>query len=220
MTVETDVSEADVLGIQNGQRAFFTTLGDADTRWETEVRQVLPTPEVLNDVVLYKALLDVDNPDGKLRSQMTAQVFFVTGSAKDAVLVPVTALQTIPNSNERRSGERGKLAGKPPAAGGGGFMNADAAVPAESQRADPRQEAFTSARKANPDATVASVQVVDSAGVPQPRLILTGLRTRTQAEVLFGLEPGETVVTGTVAATAPPVGSSGPGNRPPPFMGR
>ncbi|MBD3771774.1 MAG: efflux RND transporter periplasmic adaptor subunit, partial [Rhodobacterales bacterium] len=107
MTVETDVSEADVLRITKDQAAWFTTLGDSDYRWETKVRQVLPTPEVLNDVVLYKALLDVDNPDGKLRTEMTAQVFFVVGSSKDAVLVPITALQTTPqrSASTTSSGE-------------------------------------------------------------------------------------------------------------------
>ena len=47
MTVETDVSEADVLKVFQGQDAYFTTLGDSDTRWQTTVRQVLPTPEVV-----------------------------------------------------------------------------------------------------------------------------------------------------------------------------
>jgi macrolide-specific efflux system membrane fusion protein len=43
--------------------------------------------------VLYNALFDVPNPDGALMTQMTAQVFFVVAEAKDAVLVPFSAVQ-------------------------------------------------------------------------------------------------------------------------------
>jgi macrolide-specific efflux system membrane fusion protein len=36
-----------------------------------------------------------------------------------------------------------------------------------------------------------------------PRPVLVGLKTRTQAEILYGLEPGETVVTGTSQGAMP-----------------
>jgi macrolide-specific efflux system membrane fusion protein len=71
---------------------YFTTLGDQGKRWYGELRQINPTPEVLNNVVLYNALFDVPNADGTLMTQMTAQVFFVVAQAKDALLVPLTAL--------------------------------------------------------------------------------------------------------------------------------
>jgi len=71
---------------------YFTTLGDVRKRWYGELRQINPTPEVVNNVVLYNALLDVPNPDGALMTQMTAQVFFVVAEARDAVLVPLSAL--------------------------------------------------------------------------------------------------------------------------------
>jgi macrolide-specific efflux system membrane fusion protein len=203
MTVETDVSEADVLRISEGQSAWFTTLGDSEYRWQTKVRQVLPTPEVLNDVVLYKALLDVDNPDGKLRTEMTAQVFFVVGSAKDAVLVPVTALQAAPSRRPRA---------------------AEGAPGADTKRSapPPQTAGLKEAREANPDADVATVLVVSADGQPEPRMVLTGLRTRSQAEILFGLKAGETIVAGN-AGTAKLAQNTSKQNDPPPpppMMGR
>jgi macrolide-specific efflux system membrane fusion protein len=48
---------------------------------------------VVNNVVLYNALFDVPNPDGVLMTQMTTQVFFVAAEAKDAVLVPMSAVR-------------------------------------------------------------------------------------------------------------------------------
>jgi macrolide-specific efflux system membrane fusion protein len=92
MTVQTQVSEADVSRLRPGMPVYFTTLGDQGKRWYGELRQINPTPEVLNNVVLYNALFDVPNADGTLMTQMTAQVFFVVAQAKDALLVPLTAL--------------------------------------------------------------------------------------------------------------------------------
>jgi membrane fusion protein, macrolide-specific efflux system len=92
MTVQTQVSEADVSRLKLGMRVYFTTLGDPGKRWYGVLRQINPTPEIVNNVVLYNALFDVPNPERALMTQMTAQVFFVVAEAKDAVLVPLNAL--------------------------------------------------------------------------------------------------------------------------------
>ena len=93
MTVYTQVSEADVPKLRLGMDAYFTTLGNATRRYSGKLRQVLPTPTVVNNVVLYTALFDVGNPDRNLMPQMTAQVFFVLGAAHNVVIVPVAALK-------------------------------------------------------------------------------------------------------------------------------
>jgi macrolide-specific efflux system membrane fusion protein len=200
MTVETDVSEADVLRIEAGQDAYFTTLGDADRRWETRVRQVLPTPEVLNDVVLYKALLDVENPEGRLRSQMTAQVFFVTGSAENAVLVPIAALQDAPTGQPQRPA--GEAIARGERDRGARLMQAQASTAAEDQRGND-QARLRAARSLNPDAEPGLVMVLDDTGTANPQRVLVGLKTRTTAEIIYGLSPGQTVVTGNVSVARP-----------------
>lgn len=93
MTVEAEVAEADVGRIAKGMDVYFTTLGASNERWRSTVRQVRPTPEIENDVVLYTVLVDIDNPDGKLMKDMTTQVFFLLGEAQDAVTVPVGAVR-------------------------------------------------------------------------------------------------------------------------------
>jgi macrolide-specific efflux system membrane fusion protein len=93
MTVKAQVAEADVSKLKTGMPVYFTTLGMPDHKWRSTVRQILPTPETVNDVILYDALIDVDNSDKLLMTSMTAQVFFVLGEAKDALLVPVAALR-------------------------------------------------------------------------------------------------------------------------------
>ena len=102
MTVWAEVVEADVVRIAVGMPVHFSTLGMPDRTWEGTVRQVLPTPEVVNDVVLYKVLIDVANPDHLLMTEMSAQVFFVLGEAKDVLLVPLAALETVPYDESLR----------------------------------------------------------------------------------------------------------------------
>ncbi len=93
MTVKAQVAEADVSKLKPGMPVYFTTLGMPDRKWRSTVRQILPTPETINDVILYNALIDVENPDKALMTSMTAQVFFVLGEAENVPIVPVAALK-------------------------------------------------------------------------------------------------------------------------------
>ena len=95
MTVETDVSEADVNKLRPNMEVYFTTLGGGKRRWYGRLEQILPTPEIVNNVVLYTALFDVDNQDQALLNGMTAQVFFVTSAARDVLTIPVAALRNL-----------------------------------------------------------------------------------------------------------------------------
>ena len=92
MTVQGEVSEADVSKLISNMDVYFTTLGGGSRRWYGKLRQILPKPVVTNNVVLYTALFDVDNSDNALLSDMTAQIFFVTSAATNVVRVPVGAL--------------------------------------------------------------------------------------------------------------------------------
>lgn len=93
MTLRAEVSEADVQKIKRGMPVYFSTLGDNKTFYHSRVRQVLPTPTVLNDVVLYQVLIDVDNPKRTLMDAMTTQVFFVQAKEKNALSVPLAAVK-------------------------------------------------------------------------------------------------------------------------------
>lgn len=92
MTAKAEVAEADVMKLKVGVPMYFTTLGSGGRRWEGKVRQILPTPEEINDVVLYNVLVDVGNDDHVLLPGMTTQTFFVLASAEDVPLIPVSAL--------------------------------------------------------------------------------------------------------------------------------
>jgi len=92
MTVRAQVAEADVSRIKENMPAYFTTLGNNERRWPGKVRQVLPTPQIVNDVVLYDVLIDVKNESRKLMTGMTTQVFFIFGKAENALVIPAEVL--------------------------------------------------------------------------------------------------------------------------------
>jgi macrolide-specific efflux system membrane fusion protein len=91
MTIWAQVSEADIVRVRPGQAVHFTVLGDSP-HWKGRIRQVLPTPELINNVVFYDVLFDIPNPERVLKIQMTAQVFIVLAEAKSVLLVPVAAI--------------------------------------------------------------------------------------------------------------------------------
>jgi membrane fusion protein, macrolide-specific efflux system len=95
MTVKAQVSEADVGKLKPGMDAYFTLLGQPGKRYAGKLRQIQPTPDIQNNVVLYYALFDVPNPDGELMISMSAQVFFVESAARDVLLVPASAVRPV-----------------------------------------------------------------------------------------------------------------------------
>ncbi|EHQ51289.1 periplasmic component of efflux system [Ectothiorhodospira sp. PHS-1] len=175
MTVQTQVSEADISRLQPGMAVYFTTLGGGERRWYGSLERIEPTPTVTNNVVLYNALFNVPNPRHFLMTQMTAQVFFIESAARDTLLVPMSALT---------------LTG--PAAGRTGRPGMREARPGSGDEEPP----VVRARRG-------LVTVLKDDGRIEERVVEIGVSNRVQAQVLSGLEEGETVVLAGRAPTAP-----------------
>jgi macrolide-specific efflux system membrane fusion protein len=110
MTIKAQISEADITRVSQGQKAYFTIFSEPDKRYDATLRTVELAPESVmkddsisggssssgsgtsNASVYYNALLDVPNPDNRLRIAMTAQVSLLLGEAKNALLVPIQAV--------------------------------------------------------------------------------------------------------------------------------
>jgi len=109
MTVKAQISEADVTRVHAGQKVYFTTLGNSDHRYEATLRAVEPAPESLaaetpagsggaaggasqSAAVYYNGLLDIPNPDRTLRPSMTAEVHILLREARNALVIPSSAL--------------------------------------------------------------------------------------------------------------------------------
>ncbi|WP_227506011.1 efflux RND transporter periplasmic adaptor subunit [Marinobacter psychrophilus] len=92
MKVRAQVSEADVGRLAPGDKVYFTTLGEPGKQIYGQLDYIEPTPEVLNNVVLYNAFFSVPNEAGRLLPSMTAQVFFVVEQARDVLRVPAATV--------------------------------------------------------------------------------------------------------------------------------
>lgn len=106
MVVKIRISEADVWRTKAGQSAWFTIIGDPQTRYNAALEAVeYAPPSIANEpaqglskepakdsAIYYYGVLRVKNPDEKLRTKMTAQVRISIGRADDVVLVPWAAL--------------------------------------------------------------------------------------------------------------------------------
>ncbi|WP_318390028.1 macrolide transporter subunit MacA [Enterobacter sp.] len=92
MLVKAQVSEADVIHLKPGQKAWFTVLGDPLTRYEGTLKDILPTPEKVNDAIFYHARFEVPNPKGVLRLEMTAQVHIQLAGVSNVLTIPLAAL--------------------------------------------------------------------------------------------------------------------------------
>jgi membrane fusion protein, macrolide-specific efflux system len=197
MTVYTQVSEADVAKIRLGMDAYFTTLGSGNNRHTGKLRQILPTPTVTNNVVLYTALFDVANPNKQLMTQMTAQVFFVRAAAQNAVIVPVAALHYTPGAQAGGRAAQGPQQGAADQAGragrgGGGGGGRRGGRGAGGGGGDTE----TGLRP-----RAATVTVVKDDGSQETRDVMVGVTDRVNAQIISGLEEGEQVIAGQEIAT-------------------
>ena len=114
MTVRAEISEADVVKVKPGQKAYFTILGQPDHRYEATLESIEPAPESItsdssfsssnsstgssssssssSEAIYYNGIFHVPNPDGHLRTYMTAEVHIVLGKATNVVTIPSGAL--------------------------------------------------------------------------------------------------------------------------------
>ena len=95
MVIKAEISEADVVKVQPGQKVYFTILGEPDQRIEATLREIEPAPTSIADeatssgnAVYYNGLFEVPNPDHRLRIAMTASVTIVLAEARDVLTLP------------------------------------------------------------------------------------------------------------------------------------
>lgn len=205
MTIKAEISEADVMKVEEGQTVYFTTLGNNEKKIYAKLRQVEPAPNSINtdsntssssssSAVYYNALFDVPNEDGKLRIDMTAQVYIVLDEAKNVLTIPAAALQ----ASNRPQGKRAD-------------PNADQAKeqkPADTDQAKterPKRLELSAEEKSlieQGKASMSMVRVVQADGTAKPQPVLVGLNNRVTAQVIKGLKQGDKVVIADASDTS------------------
>ncbi len=96
MQVDTTVSEADIGGITEGEDAAFSVDAYPGEVFQGKVRQVRNAPINIQNVVTYDVVVEVDNPNFRLKPGMTANVSIIVAQRNDVLKIPNAALRFTP----------------------------------------------------------------------------------------------------------------------------
>jgi HlyD family secretion protein len=105
MRVMADVDEADVGRLREGMAADAVVDAFPGESFHGIVQQVRYSPNNVSGVVTYSAVVEVENPDEKLRPGMTATVTIKTSEAKGATKIPNAALRYKPTPPDGPDGK-------------------------------------------------------------------------------------------------------------------
>ncbi|MDA0962570.1 MAG: efflux RND transporter periplasmic adaptor subunit [Proteobacteria bacterium] len=114
MQVQVAIDEADIGRVAVGDTARFTVDAFRDRHFPAEISELRFAAEIVNGVVTYKAILNVDNSGMLLRPGMTATAEITVAEVTDALVVPNAALRFAPpqpdaREDDDRSGLLGML---------------------------------------------------------------------------------------------------------------
>ncbi len=190
MQIDTSVSEADVGQLKDGLPARFVVDAYPDREFAATMRQFRLAPNVVQNVVTYNVVLDVDNVDELLKPGMTAQVRLVVANRPDVLRIPTTALRFRLSEEEQEAERKRNKDAKPAAV---------AATPA------PVKDDDIAFRNASDTTRMFKIYKLDAMNHPQPVDIRAGLSNFRYTEVVSGdIKPGDRVVTRSLATPENP----------------
>jgi HlyD family secretion protein len=225
MQVDTSVAEADVGKLRPEMSATFLVDAYPQERFRGKVRQIRNAPQTVQNVVTYDAVIDVDNPDLKLKPGMTANVTFIYAERSDVLRIPNAALRF------RAPAELTKKADIPAPSANAAIADPAAAGSADRPASDrPRQgrgegrggEGRGEGRgggqrgpRDEPDQR--TVWVLPALGDPRAVRIRTGISDGTLTEIIEGdLHAGDALITEmSSGADDKPATTVPPGGGPP-----
>lgn len=105
MRVIANIDEADIGGVEEGQRVTFTVDAFPDDVFEGSVTQVRQEAKTESNVVTYEVVIAAPNADLKLKPGLTANVTIFTNEKESVLAVPTKALRFAPNETLLKEGE-------------------------------------------------------------------------------------------------------------------
>jgi HlyD family secretion protein len=240
MQIEAAVSEADVGGIEVGQQVDFSVDAFPGRTFHGQVMQVRYAPVTNQNVVTYTTIVEVSNPDLKLRPGMTATASIITAQRNEALKIPNAALRFRPpetiaaaaatntqpaaGSAPRNGGDR-MTSGRGGRGGGDWQERMQSMSPEERAAMRARFAGANAARRPPQDAsTIRTVYIIEDAeganGKPvlRPVKVKVGISDGKDTEILEGLKEGDVIAIGI----STPALAANPNTRPPgssPFGG-
>ena len=210
MQVEADVDQADIGQVHTGQVARFTVDAYPEQEFLGSITQVRLNATINQNVVTYPVIIEVANPEGRLRPDMTADVTIEVATVHDVLRIPNAALRFRPTdvtepsagssgaaTTEPRSGPpSGRMAGRQ-----GGMQRPGGAAGGPPASAGQAPQSDSAGETASEGGIWRTVYVLDAAGRPQPARIQTGISDGRFTEVLTGdLQEGAPVVVSLATA--------------------
>ena len=105
MRVIADIDEADIGGVNEGQRVSFTVDAFPDDHFEGQVTQVRQQATTESNVVTYEVVISAPNKDLKLKPGLTANVTIFTMEKNNVLAVSAKALRFQPTEAFLKKGE-------------------------------------------------------------------------------------------------------------------
>ena len=94
LEVTVFVDETDIGRIKVGQKSLFTVDTYSEKFFKGKVREIRPKAVIKDNVVNYEVILDIEKKNiSKLRPEMTANVVVTTGTRKNVLTIPKSAVK-------------------------------------------------------------------------------------------------------------------------------
>ena len=223
MQVIANIDQADIGLVEQAKSVKFSVDAFPGKEYDGQIEQMRLNPVNVQNVVTYNVVIDVNNPEQKLKPGMTANLTITIDERNNVLKVPNSALRFTPtDANGQRIG-RGNGNSGDQAGGQGGQRRQRQQADGANSAASPGQQTAPAGTQAGqqdgsqprgqsnfapPSAPVLPGQtrivwVMGQDGNPQSRRIKVGLSDGASTEVVEGnLVEGELVVTGQTIAGA------------------
>lgn len=186
MQIDTNVSEADIGNVTEGEDVDFLVDAFPYTTFHGKVVQVRNSPTTVQNVVTYDAVISVDNPDLKLKPGMTANLTVIISHKDDALLVPNSAFRV--RLPDELLPKESPAPGGSPTAGGGQGRSGGGGWGGRKKGGDPAMR------------TSRTVYLLpDGEKVPKAAKVKIGITDGAFTEITDGLKEGDPVVTNALS---------------------
>ena len=215
MQVIANIDQADIGLVEQAKSVAFTVDAFPSEEFKGTIQQMRLNPQNVQNVVTYNVVIDVTNPEQKLKPGMTANLTVTIDERNDVLKVPNSALRFVPQTTDGQQARAGgnsngsrRGAGRRQSAEAEAQGNSNAApnggAPVQGDGAAANRPQVTRATEPVLPGQVRRVWVMGADGKPQPRRVTIGLSDGSATEVVAGdLREGDVVITGqTVTANA------------------
>lgn len=225
MQVIANIDQADIGLVEQAKSVRFSVDAFPGKDYDGKIQQMRLNPVSVQNVVTYNVVIDVANPEQKLKPGMTANLTITIDERNNVLKVPNAALRFTPtDASGQRTGRSGGGAGN---SGGQRSQSAQQQTDGANSTASPAQAGgqqagaqqgqrnFAPASAPVLEGQTRIVWVLGQDGKLQSRRIKVGLSDGVSTEVVEGnLQEGEMAVTGqtlTGANKAPSNQNAAPG---------